>query len=171
MASSEEMSNDEVDAGWRKLAEAVRTGVLLTLRGGHPFGSHVPYLMGDDWSCLYLHLSRLAFHTQHLMADPRASLFIAEPDKPGKNPLALQRMNLQGHAAPLPPDQALYDRIKQRYLAKFPQSQMMFGFGDFGLWELRMRDAHLVLGFGQAYQADASAPTQWRHQKPEKKQP
>ena len=169
MAFSEELSNDEVDAAWRKLTEGVRTGVLLTLRGGHPFGSHVPYLFGDDWSCLYLHLSRLAFHTQHLLADPRASLFIAEPDMPGKNPLALQRINLQGHAAIISPAGALYDTIRQRYLEKFPQSTMMFGFGDFSLWELRMQDAHLVLGFGQAYLADASAPRQWRHQKPEKK--
>jgi putative heme iron utilization protein len=169
MAPSEEMSNDEVNRAWSKLVEEVRTGVLLTLREGHPFGSHVPYIFGDDWSHVYLHLSRLAFHTQHLLSDPRSGLFIAEPDKPGKNPLALQRMNLWGHAAALPPAGALYEAIKERYLEKFPQSRMMFGFGDFGLWELSMNDAHLVLGFGQAYQVDASAPTQWRHQRPEKK--
>jgi putative heme iron utilization protein len=68
--------------------------VLLTLRNEHPFGSHVPYLLGDDWSRVYLHLSRLALHTQHLLEDARVSLFLAEPDKPGKNPLALQRINL-----------------------------------------------------------------------------
>ncbi len=28
---------------------------------------------------------------------------------------------------------------------------MMFGFGDFALWELRLEDAHFVLGFGQAF--------------------
>lgn len=27
----------------------------------------------------------------------------------------------------------------------------MFGFGDFALWELRLEDAHFVLGFGQAF--------------------
>jgi putative heme iron utilization protein len=62
-----------------------------------------------------------------------------------------------------------YESVKQRYLAKFPQSHMMFSFGDFALWELRMQDAHLVLGFGQAYQARSSAPGQWQHQKPDKK--
>jgi heme iron utilization protein len=169
MAPSEEMSHDEVDRAWRTLVEEVRTGVLLTLRGGHPFGSHVPYLVGEGWSRVYLHLSRLALHTQHLLSDPRMSLFIAEPDKPGKNPLSLQRINLQGHAAALPPAAPSYAAIKERYLQKFPQSQMMFGFGDFGLWELRMQEAHLVLGFGQAYQAHASDPSQWRHQRPEKK--
>ncbi|MBI4000669.1 MAG: pyridoxamine 5'-phosphate oxidase family protein [Nitrospira defluvii] len=171
MSISDEMSNEEVQAAWGRLVEEVRTGVLLTLRNGHPFGSHVPYVFGDDWSRVYLHLSRLAFHTQHLLADARISLFIAEPDKPGKNPLALQRLNLQGEAVILPPTDEWYETVKQRYLAKFPPSQMMFGFGDFALWELRMSHAHLVLGFGQAYQAHSTTPGQWHHQKPEQKAP
>ncbi len=169
MTMPEAMSNDAVQAAWSKLVEQVRTGVLLTLRNGRPFGSHVPYLLGPDWSRAYLHLSRLAFHTQHLLADPRVSLFIAEPDGPGKNPLALQRINLQGEAAILPPTAQAYEGVKQRYQDKFPQSKMMFGFGDFALWELTMQDAHLVLGFGQAYTSHASDPSIWHHQAPEKK--
>ncbi|MGZ8382742.1 MAG: HugZ family pyridoxamine 5'-phosphate oxidase [Nitrospira sp.] len=163
------ISNEEVQAAWGRLIDEVRTGVLLTLRDKHPFGSHVPYVLGYDWSRVYLHLSRLALHTQHLLADSRVSLFIAEPDKPGKNPLALQRINLQGDAVMLSPTDASHESVKQRYLVKFPQSQMMFGFGDFALWELRMSEAHLVLGFGQAYQACSNTPEQWHHQKPEKK--
>lgn len=169
MPMPETLSNEEVEAAWRTLVEQTRTGVLLTLRNDHPFGSHVPYLLGDDWSRVYLHLSRLAFHTQHLLEDSRVSLFIAESDRLGKNPLALQRINLRGDAAILSQTDGSYGAVKQRYLAKFPQSQMMFGFGDFAMWELQMRDAHLVLGFGQAYQAHAIQPRRWHHQKPEKK--
>ncbi len=169
MPMPDAMSNNDLEAAWRTLVEQTRTGVLLTLRNGHPFGSHVPYLLGDDWSRLYLHLSRLALHTQHLVEDARVSLFLSEPDKPDKNPLALQRINLQGTASILSPTDLAYEPVKQRYLAKFPQSHMMFSFGDFALWELRMQDAHLVLGFGQAYQARSSAPGQWQHQKPDKK--
>ena len=169
MSLSNDLSNEEVQEAWRRLVNDVRTGVLLTLRDGHPFGSHVPYLFGCDWTRVYLHLSRLALHTQHLAADPRVSLFIGEPDKASKNPSALQRINFQGDAAMLPPSDASHDAVKQRYLAKFPQSHMLFGFGDFALWELRMREVHLVLGFGQAYQAHSPAPDQWHHQKPENK--
>ena len=169
MPMPDALSNEAVEAAWRTFTEQARTGVLLTLRNGHPFGSHVPYLLGIDWSRVYLHLSRLAFHTQHLLEDARVSLFLAEPDKPGKNPLALQRINLQGTASILPPSDGSYESVKQRYLAKFPQSQMMFGFGDFALWELQMREAHLVLGFGQAYRAHSAAPGQWHHQTPDKK--
>ncbi len=45
MAMSEALSNQEIQAAWANLAEEVRTGVLLTLRMGRPFGSHVPYVL------------------------------------------------------------------------------------------------------------------------------
>ncbi len=93
-------------------------------------------------------------------------LFVSEPDRPGKNPLALRRMNLQCEAVLLNADAPDYAKVKERYLARFPQSAMMFGFADFALWELRLEDVHLVLGFGKAYLAEATNPFNWTHQKP-----
>ena len=166
MAMSEALSNEEVRTAWVKLMEEVRTGALLTLRDGRPFGSHVPYVLGEHWTRAYIHVSLLALHSEHLLRDPRVGLFITEPDRPGKNPLALRRMNLQGEAVLLDVGAPSYDEVKERYLARFPQSAMMFGFGDFSLWELRLESAHLVLGFGQAYLADATNPHIWTHQNP-----
>ncbi|MGC3973716.1 MAG: hypothetical protein QM771_04940 [Nitrospira sp.] len=48
------------------------------------------------------------------------SLFIAEPDGAGKNPSALQRLNLQGTGAILSPSHQSYDQVKEWYLAQFP---------------------------------------------------
>jgi putative heme iron utilization protein len=158
------LSNEDVQAAWVNLAEEVRTGVLLTLRDERPFGSHVPYVFGEHWTRAYIHVSRLALHTEHLLRDSRVGLFVSESDRPGKNPLSLRRMNLQGEVALLNVDAPDYAEVKARYLARFPQSSMMFGFADFSLWELRLQDAHLVLGFGQAYLADATAPLTWIHQ-------
>ena len=169
MAMSEALSDEEVQAAWANLAEEVRTGVLLTLRNGRPFGSHVPYVFGEQWSRAYIHVSGLALHTGHLLRDSRVGLFVSEPDCPEKNPSALRRMNLQGEAVLLHAGVPNYAEVKERYLARFPQSAMMFSFSDFSLWELRFQDAHLVLGFGQAYLADATAPLAWTHQKPEQK--
>jgi putative heme iron utilization protein len=162
------LTSENIQEAWSALVQDVRTAVLLTLRNGRPFGSHVPYVFGSDWTRAYLHLSRLALHTQHLMTDPRVSLFIAEPDGPGKNPLALRRMNLQGEAVMLPSDAPSYHGIKEQYLTRFPQAEMMFGFGDFALWELRLEDAHFVLGFGQAFVSSAATPARWVHQKVER---
>ena len=163
---SEALSNDEVQAAWVDHIEEVRIGVLLTLRGGRPFGSHVPFVFGEDWTRAYIHVSRLALHTEHLLLDPRVGLFVSEPDRQGKNPLALRRMNLQGAASSLHADAPHYAEVKARYLARFPQSAMTFDFADFALWELRLEGAHFVLGFGQAYLADATAPLTWIHQRP-----
>lgn len=169
MAMSEALSDEEVQAAWVGLAEEVRTGVLLTLRNGRPFGSHVPYVFGEQWTRAYIHVSGLALHTGHLLQDSRVGLFISEPDRPEKNPSALRRMNLQGEAVLLNAGAPNYADVKARYLARFPQSAMMFGFADFSLWELRFQDAHLVLGFGQAYISDATLPLAWTHQKPDQK--
>lgn len=166
MAMSEALSNQEIQAAWANLAEEVRTGVLLTLRMGRPFGSHVPYVFAEHWTRAYIHVSRLALHTEHLLRDSRVGLFVSEPDRQGKNPLALRRMNFQGEAVLLNAEAPNYEKVKERYLARFPQSAMMFGFADFSLWELRLLDAHLVLGFGQAYLAEAMTPLAWTHQKP-----
>jgi len=155
------LTSENVQDAWSDLVDHVRTAVLLTLRNGRPFGSHVPYVFGPDWTRAYLHLSRLALHTQHLLAEPNVALFIAEPDGPDKNPLA----NLQGEAAVLSPDAPSYGEIRKRYLERFPQADMMFGFGDFSLWELRLDDAHFVLGFGQAFVSTTTAPARWVHQK------
>jgi len=107
------LTSEDVQEAWSALIEDTRTAVLLTLRNGRPFGSHVPYVFGSDWTRAYLHLSRLALHTQHLMTDPRVSLFIAEPDGPGKNPLALRRMNLQGEATDTTPRCAVVRRCQR----------------------------------------------------------
>lgn len=162
------LTSEDVQQAWSALVQAIRTAVLLTMRNGRPFGSHVPYVVGADWTKAYLHLSRLALHTQYLLADPHVALFIAEPDGPGKDPLALRRMNLQGQAAPLSHDAPSYGKLKERYLSRFPQAEIMFGFGDFGLWELRLEDAHFVLGFGQAFISTVATPARWVHQKVER---
>jgi heme iron utilization protein len=84
MAMSEALSNQEIQAAWANLAGEVRTGVLLTLRMGRPFGSHVPYVFGKDWTRAYIHVSRLALHTEHLLEDPRVGLFCLGAGQAGK---------------------------------------------------------------------------------------
>jgi hypothetical protein len=68
----------------------------------------------------------------------------------------------------LSPDAPSYGDLKERYLSRFPQAEMMFGFADFALWELRLEDAHFVLGFGQAFVSTATNPTRWVHEKVER---
>ena len=88
MALSVALSNEEVQAAWVNLAKEVRTGVLLTLRNGRGrLGSHVPYVFGEHWTRAYIHVSRLALHTEYLLDDLAWGCLSRNRIGPGKNPL------------------------------------------------------------------------------------
>jgi putative heme iron utilization protein len=156
--------SSEVGAALSALLGSVRVGVLVTSTDAGPFGSHAPFLPGDDWRETFIHLSQLAQHTKNLMARPGAGFYLCEPDGPEKNPLSLQRVSFSGRAAPVPRGPR-YDAIRDRYLARFPQSEMMFGLADFQLWGLALESALFVAGFGRAYRATREAPGEWLHQR------
>ena len=44
-----------------------------------------------------------------------------------------------------------YERARKLYLTRHPQAEMLFGFGDFALFELRILGARFVAGFGAAF--------------------
>ena len=100
--------------------------------------------------------------------DPQVSLFLSETDHQEKNYFALRRINLQGTGAILGPDAPMYAGMKECYLARFSKSAVTFGFADYSLWELQLQEAHLVLGFGQAYRATVHSLELWIHQQPKR---
>ena len=157
-------SQEDIQTDFTTLVRSVRVGVLITMSGDRPLGSHVPFLIGDNWTQMFIHISQLASHTKNLAHDRRIALFLAEPDRPEKNPMALKRINLQGEAQPLPPTSKDYETIKQQYLECFPQSAMTFQLPDFQLWSLLMTSAHFVAGFGRAFHAQCDTPGVWLHQ-------
>ena len=66
----------------RTLMHSGRIGSLSTIsrkQPGFPFGSLMPYGLDDHGRPIFL-ISTMAMHTQNLQADPRASLFVTEPD-------------------------------------------------------------------------------------------
>lgn len=156
---------EEVHSEFMTLVQAVRAGVLITMTADGPFGSHVPFLMNNAWTRVFIHISQLAVHTKNLALDRRIALFVSEPDRPEKNPLALKRINLQGMAEPLAATSQEYETIKQQYLARFPQAAMTFQLPDFKLWALHMTTAHFVAGFGRAFSATHDSPMVWAHQR------
>ena len=69
------LTSAEIRAAWIALMRSVRVGVLMTMRDDRPFGSHVPYVFAETWTRVYVHLSRLALHTQHLLWTPASRFF------------------------------------------------------------------------------------------------
>jgi putative heme iron utilization protein len=138
----------------KSLLRATRAGTLGTLdrNTGHPFASLVNVATDVDGSPVIL-TSRLSTHTANLENDGRASVLLAETGK--GDPLAHPRLSVLGVFAQIEKESADEARLRRRFLARHPKSQLYAGFGDFSFWRMSVAAAHLNGGFARA--ADLSA--------------
>ena len=124
-----------------------RIGSLSTLsrkQPGFPFGSLMPYALDGQGRPIFL-ISTMAMHTQNLQADPRASLFVTEPDASG-NPLGASRVTLIGNVIQIPePD---LGEARSLYLEGYPDSKYWIDFDDFSFYRMDVLDVYYVGGFG-----------------------
>lgn len=127
----------------KKLMREARSGALATLMAssGEPYCSLVNVATAADGAPLLL-ISRLAVHTKNILADPRVSLMLDER-KEG-DPLQGARVMLMGTAVVTEGEDA-----RRRYLARQPEAAAFAGFGDFAFYEIALKGAHLVAGFGR----------------------
>lgn len=128
-----------------------RTAALGTLRNGAPEVSMVSVAASEDCTRFYLHISKLAHHSQNILRDPRVSLMLAEADDSTRNPLSLARVSIQGEALRLEEGSPEYEAGKSAYLGKFPDASMNFSLRDFGLYFIEPRTARFVAGFGKIF--------------------
>lgn len=133
------------------LIRTQRTAALGTLSEGAPLVSLVLYLPNADFSAFYLHLSRLAQHTQAILREPQVSLMIAEPDTGTQDPQTLARVSLQGVAGEVLRTDAEYNAIRSAYLQRFPTAAMTVNLGDFSFFRVQPNRGRFVAGFGQIF--------------------
>jgi heme iron utilization protein len=140
----------------KALLRATRSGTLATIdrNTGHPFASLVNVATDVDGAPLIL-ISRLATHTANLEQDGRASLLLASAGK--GDPLAHPRLTLIGAFAPIGREDAHEARVRRRFLARHPKSELYAGFADFSFWRLAPVSAHLNAGFARAADLKAAA--------------
>lgn len=134
-----------------RLLRGQRVGALGTLRGGAPHVSMAVYAAAPDFSAFWVHLSRLAFHTQNILQDPRVGLMIAEPDTGDGDPQTLARVSIQGEARGLIKDTQEAVDARSRYLNRFPEAIGNFELGDFDLYRIEPQAARFVAGFGRIF--------------------
>jgi heme oxygenase (biliverdin-IX-beta and delta-forming) len=133
----------------KDLLRTTRSGTLATIdrNTGHPFASLVNVATDSDGSPVIL-VSRLSTHTANLEADGRASLLLAATGK--GDPLAHPRLTLLGAFVRIGRDDAREPRLRRRFLARHPKSELYAGFADFSFWKLEPVSAHLNGGFARA---------------------
>jgi putative heme iron utilization protein len=127
----------------KKLLREGRSGALATLMtgSGDPYCSLVNVATAADGAPLLL-LSRLAVHTKNLLRDPRVSLMLDERRE--GDPLQGARVMLLGTAAATDDPTA-----RRRYLDRQPEAEAFADFEDFSFYQIALKGAHLVAGFGR----------------------
>ena len=147
MISSENMppgeAADPPAKAIRTLIEGAHKGVLASLLppAGAPYASLVN--VASDGGEPILLLSRLAWHTQNILADNRACLLISE-EAEGSDPLEGRRVSLIGQLSRIERKQA-----EARYFTIHPKARSYARFADFNFYKLNVEKAHYVAGFGQ----------------------
>ena len=132
-----------------QLIRKERTAHLATLRGGAPMASMTLYLPAPDFSAFYVHVSRLAWHTQDMAHDGRVALSIAETDDRRADPFTLMRVTIRGEAS------QTNENLKGEWLQRFPEQAINFTLADFSFWRIAPRDARFVAGFGRIHNLSA----------------
>ena len=139
-----------VPEGIARLVRERRWAALCTLNGGAPAASMVAFAPEPGLAGLFLHLSGLSLHTRNLLADPRASLAIGDPDTGEGDPQLLPRVSLAGQVVLLDPESAEWDAAREIYVARFPDAAPRFELGDFRLFFFIPEEARFVGGFAKA---------------------
>jgi putative heme iron utilization protein len=129
-----------------------RIAHLATLRGGAPMASMTLYLPAADFSAFYVHVSRLAWHTQDMAQDGRVALSIAETDDRRADPFTLMRVSIRGSSSVFTDATG---EMKKTWLARFPEQAINFELADFAFWRIVPRDARFVAGFGRIHNLSA----------------
>lgn len=129
-----------------------RQAVLATLDpSGAPYTAMVAFAAEAGLGGILVHLSGLSAHKGHLLADPRCSLLVFEPDNGHVEILQHARVSLGCRAELLAKDGPDFAPARERYLAKYPGHKLMFGLGDFDLLRLRPQSGLMNAGFGRAF--------------------
>ncbi len=131
----------------RSLLRRRREGALATLMAdsGDPYCSLVNLASQPDGAPILL-ISRLALHTQNILADPRVSLMLDE--RGPKDPLQGARIMVAGTATEAV-DGERAALLQRRYVAAHPMAEGFLKFKDFSVFAIAIRRVHLVAGFGR----------------------
>ena len=143
--------NQEDLTALRSFIRERRQAVLAVSAHDEPFTAMTAYAAEPALRSLLIHLSNLSQHKRMLLANPRCSLLIAEPDDGRAEVMSLARVTVQGSAAKIEKAGADYEDAKALYLHALPASELMFGLADFDLIRISITSGRYIAGFGRAF--------------------
>jgi len=128
----------------RMLLRRARTAALGT-QNLDPAGPYVSLanIATDPQGHPVIFISKLAWHTRNILADPQGSVMVSEIPQSG-DALTGPRITIMGRFAAIPPSE-----IAERYAHHHPAARVYLDFPDFSFWRLRPQKIHAVAGFGR----------------------
>jgi len=140
-----------------RLIKSQSVASLGSLRDGGPQVTMVTYTVVDDFSAFTIFISRLAHHTQNLLADSRASLMIVEENPTTRDPQEWGRVSIIGTAEVVVKDSPHYQTLLEGHIKRFPRAAFNIQLGDFELFEMKPTKARYVAGFGAIFNLDTDS--------------
>ena len=134
----------------RALLHHQPVAALATLHKDDPAVSMVPFALWPERQAVLVHVSALATHTQDMQRHSNVSLLVTGSLQDVDTPLALPRVSITGRATGLARESADYAAARSAYLAKLPDAEPLFDFGDFSLFAIEPTSLRFVAGFGRA---------------------
>ncbi len=128
-----------------------RVGALGTLRDEVAYVSMVPFVVVPDFSTFHIFASRLAQNIVDLQKNKYMSLLIAQTDDGRVDPQTLARVTIRGYAELMQIGEPGYTPVKNMYIERFPDSELLFKLDDFGLWRIKPKGGRFVAGLAKAY--------------------
>ena len=145
------MEREETIAEVAALAQRIRWGALASIcDDGTALASQVAAAVDAQRGRLLFHLSELAEHTRNVLARPRASVVLCEPDIGVADPQTLARVTVTGVMTCLEWESTEAVHARAVYLSRFPAAEPRFEFRDFALFALDPARAQYVGGFARA---------------------
>ena len=137
--------------------QSVRTLHLATITPeGRPNASYAPFVLGQkqvDEGNFYVFVSQLASHTQDLLANPEASILLAQDEANCRQIFARQRVSYQCSAERVDTSDKLYLTVLDEMEARFGNTiSVLRNLPDFILFRLKPYKGSYVQGFGKAYE-------------------
>ena len=128
----------------RGLLRRARTGALGT-SNRDPQGPYVSLanIATDGQGHPVIFISKLAWHTRNIEADPSGSIMVSEMPLEG-DALTGPRVTVMGRF-----ERLAAAEIAPRYAHHHPAARTYLDFPDFGFWRLNPEKIHAVAGFGR----------------------
>jgi putative heme iron utilization protein len=133
-----------------RMLQGNRWAALATIGEDGPSASMVAYAAASDLSSLLLFLSGLSEHTRNLVAEPRVSLVISEPDQGSDDPQTLARLSVKGTARHIDRTDPGFEEAWRIYLDRLPSAAPRIMLADFSLFRVELTSVRYVGGFAQA---------------------